>query len=49
MAFDHCLPDNIANSGIVGGAEFEFYIQALDEIDFDKQLKVLVSMLFGDY
>ena len=46
VAFDHCLPDNIANSGIVGGAEFEFYIQALDEIDFDKQLKSIISMLF---
>lgn len=46
VSFNHCLPGNIANSSIVCGAEFEFYIPALDEIDFDDQLKSIISMLF---
>ncbi|MEA3522476.1 MAG: hypothetical protein U9R50_05840 [Campylobacterota bacterium] len=46
LNFDHGLPEDIADSCIVGGAEFEFYISALSKDDFDQQLKSIISMLF---
>jgi hypothetical protein len=46
LSFAHGLPENIANSCIVGGAEFEFYIPAFDEEGFYNELKSIISMLF---
>lgn len=46
LSFEHSLPPDIADSSITGGAEFEFYVTAFDEDDFDRQLKSIIAMLY---
>jgi hypothetical protein len=45
FTFSHELNATIIDSGIIGGAEFEFYVNAFDPEHFDEELKALLDDL----
>jgi hypothetical protein len=45
LLFENTLDKSIIDSGIIGGAEFEFYIHAFDPQHFDEELKALLDDL----